>query len=31
MIVIIHGPMASGKTFHSKAFAEHFGCSESWI
>lgn len=28
MIVLIHGPMASGKTFHSKAFAQHFGCSE---
>jgi hypothetical protein len=27
VIVIIHGPMASGKTFHSKAFAKHFGCS----
>lgn len=27
MIVLIHGPMASGKTFHSKAFAKHFGCS----
>lgn len=26
MIVILHGPMASGKTFHSKAFARHYGC-----
>ena len=28
MIVLIHGPMASGKTFHSRAFAKHFGCSD---
>lgn len=28
MIVLIHGPMASGKTFHSEAFAKHFGCSD---
>ncbi|KFG91697.1 hypothetical protein BV98_000555 [Sphingobium herbicidovorans NBRC 16415] len=27
MIVVLHGPMASGKTFHSEAFAKHFGCS----
>lgn len=27
MITIIHGPMASGKTFHKQAFAKHYGCS----
>lgn len=27
MITIIHGPMASGKTFHKKAFARHYGCA----
>jgi len=25
-IVVIHGPMRTGKTFHAKAFAAHFGC-----
>lgn len=23
---IIHGPMASGKTFHADAFRRHYGC-----
>ncbi|SCW77334.1 hypothetical protein SAMN02927924_02788 [Sphingobium faniae] len=27
MIVIVHGPMASGKTFHKQAFAKLFCCS----
>jgi hypothetical protein len=27
MITIIHGPMASGKTFHKQAFAKKFECT----
>ncbi len=27
MITVIFGPMATGKTFHSKAFAVHYRCS----
>lgn len=33
MITIIHGPQASGKTFHKQAFAAHYGCThivEEW-
>lgn len=33
MITIVFGPMASGKTFHKKAFASRFGCThivEDW-
>ncbi|MES2157509.1 MAG: hypothetical protein V4512_06865 [Pseudomonadota bacterium] len=33
MITIIHGPQASGKTFHKEAFAAHYGCThivEEW-
>lgn len=26
MITIIHGPMASGKTFHSDTFRRHYQC-----
>ena len=34
MITIVHGPMASGKTFHKATFARKFGCShvvDSWL
>ncbi|WHO37857.1 hypothetical protein PMI04_014950 [Sphingobium sp. AP49] len=27
MITIIHGPMASGKTFHKRAFAQLYGAT----
>ncbi|WP_017978577.1 hypothetical protein [Sphingomonas melonis] len=26
-MIVIHGPMGSGKTFHGKRFAEHYGCA----
>lgn len=26
-MVVIHGPQASGKTFHAEAFREHYGCA----
>ncbi len=28
MIVIIHGAMGTGKTFHKAAFARHFRCAK---
>lgn len=34
MITIIHGPNASGKTFHKAAFARKFGCThivDDWL
>lgn len=27
MITIIHGPVHTGKTYHARAFAAHFGCT----
>ena len=29
MMTIIHGPMASGKTFHAAAFRQHYQCHEA--
>lgn len=26
-MIVIHGPMGSGKTFHGARFAEHYGCA----
>lgn len=26
-IIVIHGPPASGKTFHAEAFRKHYGCA----
>ncbi|NYT43135.1 hypothetical protein HZY97_20335 [Sphingomonas sp. R-74633] len=27
-ITVIHGPQASGKTFHAERFRKHFGCRD---
>mgnify|MGYP003640550361 CR=1 FL=1 len=33
-IIVIHGPMATGKTHHKEAFAKHYGCTaivDNWF